>query len=250
MTKRNTQQRRNLIMQQLQQHGEITVEELVSRHQTSEVTIRKDLSELERSGLLIRKFGGAIPIPKEIVEDRPANEALESIGRSAASMIKDYSRVILDSGRTTTAIVPFLSGRQGLVVMTNSLDSANQLLALEKPPSLLMTGGTYDPSSESFQGSVAEQSISSYDFDYLFIGADGIDLSRGTTTFNELRNLSRVMAQNARKVVVVAEASKVGRRIPNLELQWQDIHTLVTDSTLTDDQKDTIESHGVEIKIA
>ena len=63
-----------------------------------------------------------------------------------------------------------------------------------------MTGGTWDPHSESFQGQIAEQVLRSYDFDQLFIGADGIDLARGTTTFNELVGLSRVMADVAREV--------------------------------------------------
>ena len=56
--------------------------------------------------------------------------------------------------------------------------------------------------------------LRSYDFDQLFIGADGIDLERGTTTFNELLGLSRVMAEVAREVIVMAEADKVGRRFP------------------------------------
>ncbi|MEX5669537.1 XRE family transcriptional regulator, partial [Pseudomonas neuropathica] len=87
---------------------------------------------------------------------------------------------------------------------------------------------TWDPHSESFQGQVAEQVLRSYDFDQLFIGADGIDLVRGTTTFNELLGLSRVMAEVAREVVVMVEADKIGRKIPNLELPWSSIHTLIT----------------------
>ncbi|TMO46844.1 XRE family transcriptional regulator, partial [Pseudoalteromonas ruthenica] len=71
-----------------------------------------------------------------------------------------------------------------LVVMTNAINVANRLLSLENEPTLLMTGGTWDPHSESFQGQVAENVLRSYDFDQLFIGADGIDIDRGTTTFN------------------------------------------------------------------
>ena len=62
---------------------------------------------------------------------------------------------------------------------------------LENEPTLLMTGGTWDPHSESFQGQVAEQVLRSPNFDQLFIGADGIDLERGTTTFNELTGLKQ-----------------------------------------------------------
>ena len=77
---------------------------------------------------------------------------------------------------TTAALIPELGRKPGLVVMTNSLNVANALRELEHEPVLLMTGGTWDPHSESFQGQVAEQVLRSYDFDQLFIGADGIDL--------------------------------------------------------------------------
>ncbi|MER1155003.1 XRE family transcriptional regulator, partial [Pseudomonas aeruginosa] len=137
--------------------------------------------------------------------------------------------------------------KPGLVVMTNSLNVVNALRELEHEPVLLMTGGTWDPHSESFQGQVAEQVLRSYDFDQLFIGADGIDLERGTTTFNELLGLSRVMAEVAREVIVMAEADKVGRRIPNQELPWSSIHTLITDERLEPSAREQITARGVTL---
>ena len=131
--------------------------------------------------------------------------------------------------------------------MTNAINVANRLLALENEPTLLMTGGTWDPHSESFQGQVAEQVLRSYDFDTLFIGADGIDVSRGTTTFNELIGLSQVMAEAAREVVVMVESDKIGRRIPNLELPWHKVSTLITDNTLAADLRQEISAHGVHL---
>jgi DeoR/GlpR family transcriptional regulator of sugar metabolism len=67
-------------------------------------------------------------------------------------------------------MIPELGHQPGLVVMTNSLHVANALSELEHEPVLLMTGGTWDPHSDSFQGQVAEQVLRSYDFDQLFIG--------------------------------------------------------------------------------
>ena len=131
--------------------------------------------------------------------------------------------------------------------MTNSLHVANSLKALENEPTLLMTGGTWDVRSESFQGQVAETVLRSYDFDQLFVGADGVDLERGTTTFNELIGLSQVMAEVSREVVLMIESAKVGKKIPNLELSWQHIDVLVTDELLTDEQKHIIESKGVRV---
>lgn len=247
MTKRNTQQRRHLILSQVNELGEVAVETLAEQFQTSEVTIRKDLTALEKSGLLLRRYGGAIALPKEIVSDEIDSKRKVAIAKAAAALIKDHNRIIIDSGRTTAAMIPELATKQGLVVMTNAIKVATRLLALENEPTLLMTGGTWDPHSESFQGQVAENVLCSYDFDQLFIGADGIDVARGTTTFNELVGLSQVMAKAAREVIVLVESEKIGRKIPNLELPWQTVTTLITDSGLASDKRAAIEACGVKL---
>lgn len=250
MTKRNTQQRRHTILQQVNELGEVSVEQLAEQFATSEVTIRKDLTALEQSGLLLRRYGGAMALPQEIVAN--SDEKLDpirkmQIAKTAADLIKDHNRIIIDSGRTTAAMIPELSHKRGLVVMTNAINVANRLLSLENEPTLLMPGGTWDPHSESFQGQVAEQVVRSYDFDQLFIGADGIDIDRGTTTFNELIGLSRVMAESAREVIVLVESNKIGKKIPNLEIPWQQVNYLVTDDGLDDNTKQAIEQHQVTV---
>ncbi|TCP97688.1 DeoR family transcriptional regulator [Cricetibacter osteomyelitidis] len=250
---RNTQQRRHLIMQRLQQQGEVSVDELVQLFETSEVTIRKDLTVLEANGFLLRRYGGAVLMPNEIIDESQEENLSKrklSIAKAAAEKIRDHNRIIVDSGSTTTALIKQLNKKQGLIVMTNSLSVANELRALENEPTLLMTGGTWDTRSESFQGNVAEQVLRSYDFDQLFIGADGIDLERGTTTFNELVGLSRVMAEVSREVIVMVESQKIGRRMPNVELSWQQIDVLVTDNLLSAENKRAIETQGVEVVIA
>ncbi len=228
----------------------MSVDELTKRFSTSEVTIRKDLALLETGGLLLRRYGGAVSLPSEMVVEEDAEQVSQrkiAIARAAAERIRDHNRVIIDSGTTTSAMIPLLGNKRGLVVMTNSLKVAGALCELENEPTLLMTGGTWDPHSESFQGQVAEQVLRSYDFDQLFIGADGIDLERGTTTFNELVGLSRVMAEVAREVIVMVESEKIGRRIPNLELPWERIHTLVTDDALAMEAREKIRAKGITL---
>lgn len=247
---RNTKQRRHTIMQLLQEQGEVSVEQLVQLFDISEVTIRKDLSALETNGFLLRKYGGAILMPKEIIDENENDELTKRkfvIARAAAERIRDHNRIIVDSGSTTAALIKQLNLKQGLVVMTNSLSVATELRAIENEPTLLMTGGTWDTRSESFQGKVAEQVLRSYDFDQLFIGADGIDLARGSTTFNELVGLSQVMAEVSREVVVMVESQKIGRKMPNLELTWQQIDVLITDTGLSEQDKQAILAHGVEV---
>ncbi|WDD99066.1 DeoR/GlpR family DNA-binding transcription regulator [Thalassomonas actiniarum] len=249
MSKRNTQQRRHTIITELNHSGQVSVESLARQFSTSEVTIRKDLSALEASGLLLRRYGGAISLPSEITEQKPENVSNRklAIAKEAAKLIKDHHRIIIDSGRTTSALVPELAAKKGLVVMTNSLDIACDLRALENEPTILMTGGTWDPQSEAFQGQVAENVLRSYDFDQLFIGADGIDIQRGTTTFNELIGLSRVMAEASREIIVMVESEKINRKIPNLELSWQQIHTLITDDEILPSVKEQLLQQGVNL---
>ena len=189
-------------------------------------------------------------MPKEIIDENENDELTKRkfvIAKVAAERIRDHNRIIVDSGSTTAALIKQLNLKQGLVVMTNSLSVATELRALENEPTLLMTGGTWDTRSESFQGKVAEQVLRSYDFDQLFIGADGIDLARGSTTFNELVGLSQVMAEVSREVVVMVESQKIGRKMPNLELTWQQIDVLITDTGLSEQDKQAILAHGVEV---
>ncbi|BCR26975.1 MULTISPECIES: DeoR/GlpR family DNA-binding transcription regulator [Pseudomonadaceae] len=252
MSKRNTPQRRHAILALLNEQGEVVVDALAQHFATSEVTIRKDLAELEKNGLLLRRYGGAVPMPQELIGEpaQPISRHKQAIARAAVGLIREHARIIIDSGSTTAAMIPQLGRQPGLVVMTNSLNVANALRDIEHEPVLLMTGGTWDPHSESFQGQVAEQVLRSYDFDQLFIGADGIDLERGTTTFNELLGLSRVMAEVAREVIVMVESDKVGRRIPNLELPWSSVHTLITDDRLDSQVAEQIRARGVQLILA
>ncbi|MEP1553261.1 DeoR/GlpR family DNA-binding transcription regulator, partial [Paraglaciecola sp.] len=178
MQKRNTQQRRRAIIERLNHEGEVSVDELSKAFSTSEVTIRKDLAELENNGLLLRKFGGAVLLPRESSElsSEKVSTRKIAIAKLAATLIKDHNRIIIDSGSTTSALIPELKNKLGLVVMTNSLHVATSVLEQENEPKVLMTGGTWDSQSHSFQGQMAEQMLKAYNFDQAFLGAAGIDI--------------------------------------------------------------------------
>ena len=249
MQKRNTQQRRRSIIEQLNRTGEVAVDELARLFSTSEVTIRKDFIELESNGLLLRKFGGAVLLPTSSSElcDEKVSARKKAIATAAACIIKDHNRIIIDSGSTTAALLPELKHKTGLLVMTNSLQVANYLLERENEPKVLMTGGTWDTQSHSFQGKMAELVLNEYNFDQAFIGAAGLDPQKGTTTFNELTQLSQAMANVSNQVIVMAESEKLQRKIPNVELPWSAISVLVTDDKIPVDVKQQIEQHGVDV---
>ncbi|MEW9799695.1 DeoR/GlpR family DNA-binding transcription regulator [Alteromonas sp. CYL-A6] len=249
MKQSETQKRRDAIVTLVNQRGAMQVDTLARQFSTSEVTIRKDLSVLAEAGRLVRQLGGAAPLPGS-ANQRHINLVKQRIGEAAAALIGDNTKLAIDSGSTTEALIPHLSAHKQLIVMTNSLNIANALVNSPNDPSLLMTGGTWDPHSRSFQGAMAENTVAAYSFDIAFVGASGIDIDRGTTTLNELTGLSRAMAEGARQVVVMAESKKLNERMPNLELSWSQISVLVTDDGITEQQKKKIESQGVRVDIA
>lgn len=251
MQKRNTSARRKAIVEWVNNHKQVQVETLVDAFSTSAVTIRKDLAKLEEDGLLLRNYGGASALHQS--DTAPQNMTTHrqyQIGQLAASLVQDNHRILVDTGSTTSCLLANIHDRRGLVVMTNSLDSAREISGWESEPTLLVTGGTWDPQSNSLQGQMAESLLNAYSFDMAFVGASGLDVNRGTTTFNELTQLSQTMAKVADIVVVMAESRKLGHKMPNLELSWKDIGILVTDAGIDSTSKQQIEEQGVTVLIA
>ena len=263
MQRRNTEARRAAIVEWVNRDGHVQVESLAAEFGTSEVTIRKDLTTLAAQKLLVRQFGGAAPIQTSAdslshnradaraalgqVEDKSASARKQAIGVAAARLVSNNSRIIIDSGSTTACMLPHLDIHSRLVVMTNSLHVASTLTGFDSEPTVLMTGGTWDAQSQSFQGHMAEQMTQAYSFDLAFIGASGLDVSRGTTTFNELTGLTQTMASTAKDVVIMAESGKFLHKMPNLELPWHSIAYLVTDNDIDEKTKQTIEKQGVTV---
>ncbi|WP_269518221.1 DeoR/GlpR family DNA-binding transcription regulator [Alteromonas sp. BMJM2] len=262
-------ERRKRIVEWVNDNGHTRVETLASQFNASEVTIRKDLTALAAQGALIRQFGGAVPAVSSVASSTPAftettplnpapqnimpsasNNLANAIGQCAANLVTPGSKLVIDCGSTTSAILPYLSTLDDLVVMTNTLSTANYLTQCDTEPTVLMAGGTWDALSQSFQGAMAEQLVSAYSFDIAFIGAAGIDVERGTTTFNELTGVTRAMANAASKVVVMASAKKLLHKMPNLELGWNKISVLITDDTISDSDKTNIENKGVTVIVA
>jgi DeoR/GlpR family transcriptional regulator of sugar metabolism len=238
------------IKEALMASGSVNVLSLAKNLSVSEVSIRKYLSELERQEFCIRTHGGAVLVqqPSQPNDVLAFDQNKSDIAELAASLIPAGARIILDSGTTTAQMLPFLQKIPNLVVMTNSLPVATALTEHSKNATILMCGGTWDPLSQSFQGQMSEKMIASYNFEMAFVGASGIDLAQGTTTFHELTKLSQVMSAVSDQTIVLAESNKLCKKMPNLELPWLNISTLVTDNLISEDAVHQINQKGVVVK--
>ncbi|PSU42435.1 DeoR family transcriptional regulator [Photobacterium frigidiphilum] len=248
-------ERRMEIVNLVNRDGKARVEDLAAQFNVSSVTIRSDLSFLEKNGYVVRSHGAAIPNSGVIAEltvheKRRQNAGIKSlIGQAAAKLIESGDTVILDSGTTTREIASSLKALDDVVVMTNGLDVAMEL-ASAPGIEVLMSGGVLRKGALSFSGSQAESSLKNYRFDKVFLGVDGFDLRAGITTHSEQEaSLNRLMCEISEQVIAVVDSTKFGKRSCHMIREFGNIDILVTDSDIPEDYLQGLREMKVDVII-
>ena len=250
-----TSERREQIIQRLRQQGSVQVNDLSAGYGVSTVTIRNDLAFLEKQGIAVRAYGGALicegngAAHEPSVEDKSAlNTGVKrSIAQAAVELIKPGHRIILDSGTTTYEIARMLRQHAEVIVMTNGMNVANALLEADGVE-LLMTGGHLRRQSQAFYGDQAEQSLQNYHFDMLFLGVDAIDTDRGVSTHNEDEaRLNRSMCEVAERIIVVTDASKFNRSSLHKIIDTPRIDMIITDEGIPAESLQELQRSRIEV---
>jgi len=227
--------RRSYILQQIEKLGSVTVADLANDLDVSGMTIRRDLDELEKDGLVRRVHGGAVSVrgrsnaPPFMLRVTQAVEAKRAIGSFAATLVADGDSIALDIGSTTLELAKSLSGRRNLTIITPSLRIAN--LFINQPDvHLILPGGIARPGEASLIGEMTRQAFQGVFVDRLFLGVGGIDAQFGLTEYDQDDALvKQAMIKSAKEVIVVADASKFGKVAFAHIAPFSAIHKLVTD---------------------
>ena len=178
-----------LILEQLNEQRTVTVQQLCEALHTSESTIRRDLTELDRQGRLTKVHGGATLPDSRFLADEPTMEAKEtlavaekrSIAAAAAALIAAEDFVFIDAGTTTLELVRALTGvALKATYVTNGV--AHARLLAQKGCRVYLPGGLLRPQTEAIVGAPAVSSIQQYNFTKAFMGANGVALEAGFTT--------------------------------------------------------------------
>jgi DeoR family transcriptional regulator of aga operon len=209
-------ERFNLILQELSAGGSVAVAELVERLGVSAATVRRDLETLEQQRLLTRTHGGAVAhgvsyeLPLRYKSARHQDEK-GRIARAAAERVADGAAIGLTGGTTTTEVARAIVDREHLTVVTNALNIASEL-AVRPNLKLVVTGGYARAESYELVGPLAERSLAGLNLDVVFLGVDGVSAEAGLTTHHEVEaHTDLALIERARRVVVVADSSKLGR---------------------------------------
>lgn len=249
----STVERRAQIVQIVNTQGSTRVEKLAQLCAVSSVTIRNDLSYLQKHGLLSRSHGFALPNNRiiselSIKEKRNRNAEIKRlIGQAAAKLIRDGESIILDSGTTTKEIASHMQHLNNVMVMTSGLDVAMELTVAEGVQ-VRMPGGTLRKNTLSFSGTSAEKSLENYVFDKVFLGVDGYDLNVGITTHNDQEaHLNRLMCDISTQIIAVTDSSKFSKRSFHVIRDFAGIDILITDNRIPNDYLQAFQQQGVQV---
>jgi DeoR family fructose operon transcriptional repressor len=242
------------IRELLEQKNTVKVSQLSRLCKVSENTIRRDLVELENQGFCRRSKGGATKRPVSehtSFEKRHGilSDCKHTIARKAAGLVTSGHTVIIDSGTTAACLAEQLAGSSHITVITASLAAAN-ILSGKSDITLIMPGGILNPLSGSLTGTPAEQFFSSIHADILFLAVKAISAESGLTDHNIAEtSVKQSMIRCSRKVVILADHSKIGRSALSWIADTDAADMLITDSKSDPTQLEEFRKLGIEVII-
>jgi DeoR family transcriptional regulator of aga operon/DeoR family fructose operon transcriptional repressor len=248
--------RRRKILQLLEEAGTVKVEDLSDRFTVSQVTIRKDLSDLEQQGLLQRTYGGAVFSHRsrfnisfiEKVNLQAAQK--EAIARTALEYIHEGDTIILDAGSTTLSLASALAGKfQSLYVITSSVPAALELARAGYE--LLLVGGQVRNYSLALIGEAAVRTLECYHADRAFLGSSGTTITHGHSTPNPLdAEVKRAMIRSADEAYVLTDASKFGHACLATYARLDEVALIITDPDIPVHFVKTFAERGIPYRLA
>ena len=257
MNSSSAKERRALILQRLESQHEVIVTELSRETGISEVTIRKDLTILQRRNLLVRTRGGAMRRPVEntgedtaISKKRMFNfKEKERIGEEATKLIRDGDHIMLDSGTTTLEIARHLDAFNNLHILTNAMNIAIELMRYQRFE-VIMLGGTARVNSHSMVGPMALANLKNFSGYKLFLGVDSFTLSDGVSTPSlEEALLNQMMIQQADKVIAVFDSSKFNKRSYVHVADVSQLDYIITDNAIPVGMTGKLRQAGIEVMV-
>ena len=249
-------ERHEFILGELNAKGSLSVTELSTMLNVSEVTIRKDLTQLESENKLYRAHGKAIKMSPYIsdrdvnVKEHQSPAEKRAIAKAAVELIEPNDSIIIASGTTVQYFAREINVEQGrLTVITSALNVAS-VLSKSSRIEVIQLSGIIRGSSLSAVGCDAERMLENFTGSKLFIGVDGIDPEHGLSTTNLLEaNLNRAMINSAQKTIVLCDSSKFDRRGFSRICSIDDIDQIITDSGISPHMLSMLRGRGIEVTV-
>ncbi len=237
----------------LQTQTRVTVEQLARALKVSPVTVRADLSELERRGRLVRIHGGAMAANKAAHElnfearAQIQHTAKRAIGKYAASLVRDGDSIFLDASTTALELARQVSDRRELTVVTNSIRSAQELATFPNI-TVIMPGGIVRREAFSLVGRWSADLIQQFHISRAFMGARGFTLQEGLTDVNpDEVALKRAIVQVAKQVVALIDHTKWNQVALASFCSVEQLTTIITDKRAPRKMVKETQARGIQV---
>ncbi|MBI3719619.1 MAG: DeoR/GlpR transcriptional regulator [Sphingobacteriales bacterium] len=248
-------QRRDKILELLQEDGSAKVLDLAKLFKVTEVTIRQDLEKLEHEDLIIREHGGAYlkNVKQQVSTFSLAHQEnldkKELIALKCLDFIENGDTIILDSGSTTTEIAKKLKGKK-LTVITNALNIA-LMLGVEPGIEVIVTGGEFKPPTLSLTGQKAADFFKGLHVQKLFLATAGISLKAGLT-YPSISDIAvkKAMIDAAETTYLVADSTKIGKSSLASLGALSNIDYIITDKGIQNKDRKILKDNDIELIIA
>lgn len=256
------QERKKQILNMLVERGQATVVAISAQLAVSEMTVRRDLAELEAEGKLSRVHGGAVlteTLNPPVMDPLPANfdarlslhrESKIRIARQAAEVAGRYQSVALDIGTTTLAMADALVKHERLKIFTNSVRIAHAMGRYTQAPEVYLAGGKMRDDEMAIVGPSAIEQFQQFWFDIAFISASGITSQGIYDSSLDESEMKRVLIRRSGCKVLLCDAAKFQHMSLVQVAQWQDIDMLITDSAPPVVLATALELANVQVMIA
>ncbi len=243
------------ILEHIAEAGSVDVGRISADLSVSAATLRRDLKALQEQGLLVRTHGGAVasgvgfelPLRHREARRQPEKRA---IGRLAASLVPEGAVVGMTGGTTASEVARALKNDAGITVVTNALNIAAELV-LRPSMRVVVVGGAARHASYELVGPAAQAVIDRYHLDVSFIGTDGLTVQEGCSTYDEMEaHTDHAFISRARRTVVIADSSKLGKRTFVRICRTDEISDLVTDADADPGFLAQLRDAGVNVLVA
>jgi transcriptional regulator, DeoR family len=243
--KLSAKERQAQILTLLSENGTMKAVDLAEHFQVSRETIRRDLIAMNKEGSISKMFGGAVPVHDfhiQPVLSRIVHETEEKqrISERALDFLVESSVIFIGTGSTTLCFANLLKNHGKLTVITNSLPAINALAG--SAHRIITTGGTVNHSIMSVTGTQTLAFLEQIKVDTAFLGTSGFDRHKGPTG-NDLddNQIKRVVIDNARRVIVLADSKKATHSSLAQYASWREIDCLITDDKIPSETKRQLE---------
>ena len=228
-------ERRNLILEKLQEEKRVVVSELSQLYSVSEETIRRDLDKLEKEGLATKSYGGAV-INEDVGIDLPFNirknqnvQGKQKMAEIAASMVNDGDHIFLDASTTAVFVAKALKEKERLTVVTNSMEILLELSDVSGW-NIISTGGVMKEGYLAFLGARTEEVIRSYYVDKVIFSCKALNEDLGIMESKEAFGTTKKAMINSGKMrILVVDSTKFDQTAFSVAGQLRDIETVITD---------------------